>query len=85
MEIRKQAINQGMKTLYVDGVFKAMKGATTLEEVYRNAKRAQANARDPQGYWSLHWDGGYGLPGALYTQAANLELFAWAAAVPAPS
>jgi uncharacterized protein YyaL (SSP411 family) len=53
--------------------------------VYRNAKRAQANAQDPRGYWSLHWDGGYGLPGALYTQAATLELFAWAAVVPAPA
>jgi type IV pilus assembly protein PilB len=30
-----------MKTLYVDGVFKAMKGVTTLEEVYRNAKRTE--------------------------------------------
>jgi uncharacterized protein YyaL (SSP411 family) len=53
--------------------------------VYRNAKRAQANARDPQGFWSLHWDGGYGLPGALYTQAATLELFAWAAAEKPPA
>ena len=41
VEIRKQAMNQGMKTLYVDGVYKAMKGVTTLEEVYRNAKRTE--------------------------------------------
>jgi type IV pilus assembly protein PilB len=41
VEIRKQAITQGMKTLYVDGVNKAMKGVTTLEEVYRNAKRTE--------------------------------------------
>ena len=51
--------------------------------VYRNAKRAAANARDPQGFWSLHWDGTYG-SGALYTQAATLELFAWTAAVKPP-
>jgi len=41
VEIRKQAINQGMRTLYVDGVHKAMRGVTTLEEVYRNAKRTE--------------------------------------------
>ena len=41
VEIRKQAMTQGMKTLYVDGIFKAMKGVTTLEEVYRNAKRTE--------------------------------------------
>jgi type IV pilus assembly protein PilB len=38
-DIRKQAIKDGMRTLYVDGVQKAMKGITTLEEVYRVAKR----------------------------------------------
>jgi type IV pilus assembly protein PilB len=41
VEIRKQAINQGMKTLYVDGIAKVVKGVTTLEEVYRNAKRTE--------------------------------------------
>jgi type IV pilus assembly protein PilB len=41
VEIRKIAINQGMKTLYVDGMYKVMKGVTTLEEVYRNAKRTE--------------------------------------------
>src|SRR5689334_14725721 len=35
VEIRKVAIGQGMKTLYVDGIYKVMKGITTLEEVYR--------------------------------------------------
>jgi type IV pilus assembly protein PilB len=40
-EIRKQAITQGMKTLYVDGIAKVVKGVTTLEEVYRNAKRTE--------------------------------------------
>ena len=40
-EIRKAAINQGMTTLYVDGIRKAMSGVTTLEEVYRVAKRTE--------------------------------------------
>ena len=41
VEIRKYAIKQGMRTLYVDGMFKVMKGVTTFEEVYRNAKRTE--------------------------------------------
>ncbi len=41
VEIRKVAITQGMKTLYVDGIYKVLKGITTLEEVYRNAKRTE--------------------------------------------
>jgi type IV pilus assembly protein PilB len=41
VEIRKLAITQGMKTLYVDGMHKVMKGMTTFEEVYRNAKRTE--------------------------------------------
>jgi type IV pilus assembly protein PilB len=41
VEIRKQAMEQGMKTLYVDGIHKVMKGVTTLEEIYRNAKRTE--------------------------------------------
>ena len=41
VEIRKVAINQGMKTLYVDGIYKVLKGITTLEEIYRNAKRTE--------------------------------------------
>ena len=41
VEIRKQAMTQGMKTLYVDGMYKVMKGVTSLEEVYRNAKRTE--------------------------------------------
>ncbi|MHB8973625.1 MAG: GspE/PulE family protein [Pirellulaceae bacterium] len=40
-EIRKGAISQGMSTLYVDGMRKAMSGVTTLEEVYRVAKRTE--------------------------------------------
>lgn len=41
VEIRKKAIEQGMKTLYVDGMNKVMRGVTTLDEVYRNAKRTE--------------------------------------------
>ncbi len=40
-DIRKSAIAQGMKTLYVDGIRKVLKGITTMEEVYRNAKRTE--------------------------------------------
>lgn len=40
-EIRKLAITQGMTTLYVDGIRKALAGVTTLEEVYRVAKRTE--------------------------------------------
>jgi type IV pilus assembly protein PilB len=43
-EIRTVAITQGMRTLYIDGVKKAMRGVTTLEEVYRNAKRTEQDA-----------------------------------------
>jgi type IV pilus assembly protein PilB len=40
-EIRKVAMSQGMKSLYVDGMHKVMRGVTSLEEVYRNAKRTE--------------------------------------------
>lgn len=36
-EIRKAAVANGMKTLYKDGIIKALKGFTTLEEVFRVA------------------------------------------------
>ncbi|MCA9100119.1 MAG: GspE/PulE family protein [Pirellulales bacterium] len=38
-EIRKVAIEKGMSTLYADGVTKVLKGITTIDEVYRVAKR----------------------------------------------
>ncbi|MFN3190246.1 MAG: GspE/PulE family protein [Aureliella sp.] len=41
IEIQKQAIKEGMTTLYCDGVRKAMRGLTTLEEVYRVAKQTE--------------------------------------------
>jgi hypothetical protein len=53
--------------------------------VYANAARARELARDDAGLWSKRWDGGWTLPGALYTQAATLQLFAWLAAAAAPS
>jgi type IV pilus assembly protein PilB len=40
-DIRKIATSQGMKTLYQDGIFKVLKGITTLEEVYRVTKRTE--------------------------------------------
>jgi type IV pilus assembly protein PilB len=40
-EIRKVAIEQGMRTLYNDGIWKTIRGITTLEEVYKNAKRTE--------------------------------------------
>ena len=41
IELRKMAQSQGMRTLYLDGVEKVMKGITTLEEVYRVAKKTE--------------------------------------------
>ncbi len=41
-EIRKMAVTNGMKTLYHDGMIKALKGLTTIEEVWRVAgKKAE--------------------------------------------
>jgi type IV pilus assembly protein PilB len=42
-DIRKTAIGQGMHTLYQDGIAKAMKGITTIEEVFRVAKRTTSD------------------------------------------
>jgi uncharacterized protein YyaL (SSP411 family) len=53
--------------------------------VYGNAKRALANARGQDNLWELRWDGGWTLPGTLYTQAATLQLFAWTASVKPPT
>jgi type IV pilus assembly protein PilB len=39
--IRKAAIERGMVTLYDDGIQKAMRGITTLEEVVRVAKKIE--------------------------------------------
>ena len=40
-EIRKVAISEGMSSLYIDGVDKVLRGITTMEEVYRQAKPSQ--------------------------------------------
>ncbi len=39
--IRKAAVTQGMTTLYNDGIDKALRGITTLEEVFRVAKKVE--------------------------------------------
>jgi len=38
-QIRRTAVAEGMKTLYWDGIDKVCRGVTTLEEVFRVAKR----------------------------------------------
>ena len=38
--IRRTAISEGMKTLYMDGLNKVCRGVTTLEEVLRTAKQS---------------------------------------------
>ena len=34
-EIQRLAVSEGMRTMYEDGVYKALAGITTLEEVLR--------------------------------------------------
>ncbi len=41
VEIRKVAVRQGMKTLYVDGMDKVMRGITSFDEIYRSAKKTE--------------------------------------------
>ncbi len=41
-QIREAAVREGMRTLYRDGLYKVMQGLTSLEEVYRGAKRSEA-------------------------------------------
>jgi hypothetical protein len=53
--------------------------------VYANAKEAAANAGTGDGLWPKRWDGGWTLPGAIYTQGATAELFAWIASVDPPA
>lgn len=40
-ELRKEAIKLGMTTLYDDAILKTCKGITTIDEVFRVAKKAQ--------------------------------------------
>ena len=46
VQLAEQAIKEGMTTLYCDGVRKVLRGLTTLDEVYRVAKRTE---QDRQG------------------------------------
>jgi type IV pilus assembly protein PilB len=39
--VRTEAINNGMSTLYADGMLKVIRGITTFEEVYRVAKMTE--------------------------------------------
>jgi type IV pilus assembly protein PilB len=41
-EIRRTALSQGMTALYNDGIRKVLNGTTTIEEVFRVAKRADS-------------------------------------------
>ena len=40
-QLRRTAVSQGMHTLFEDGLDKAMRGITTLEEVFRIAKKVE--------------------------------------------
>ena len=42
-QIRRTAIAEGMRTLYWDGIDKVLRGVTTLEEVFRSAKRTESD------------------------------------------
>jgi type IV pilus assembly protein PilB len=42
-QVRRCAQSEGMRTLYWDGIEKALKGITTLEEVFRVAKRSESD------------------------------------------
>ena len=45
-DIRNVAVTQGMRTLYMDGMEKVMKGISTFDEVYRVAKRTESDVFD---------------------------------------
>ncbi len=42
-QVRRAAQSEGMRTLYWDGIEKSLKGLTTLDEVFRVAKRAESD------------------------------------------
>jgi type IV pilus assembly protein PilB len=42
-QVRRAAQSEGMRTLYWDGIEKSLKGLTTLDEVFRVAKRAETD------------------------------------------
>lgn len=41
IELARQAIKEGMTTLFCDGIRKTLRGLTTLEEVYRVSKKGE--------------------------------------------
>ena len=41
-EVRRAAVGEGMRTLYRDGIAKAMAGITTIEEVLETAKQSES-------------------------------------------
>ena len=45
-EIRRAAISQGMTSLYNDGIRKVLNGTTTIEEVFRVAKKTESCTPD---------------------------------------
>lgn len=45
VEIAEQAIDEGMTTLYCDGIRKVLRGLTTMEEVYRVAKTTEQDKK----------------------------------------
>jgi len=42
-QVRRVAVNEGMRTLYWDGIDKVLRGVTTLEEVLRVSKRPESD------------------------------------------
>ena len=40
-DIRKEAVKSGMATLYDDGIRKVLEGTTTIDEVFRVAKKVE--------------------------------------------
>ena len=40
-QLRRTAMNEGMRTLYWDGIDKVLRGVTTLDEIFRVAKRTE--------------------------------------------
>ena len=51
-QIRRAAISEGMRTLYWDGIDKVLRGVTTLEEVFRVAKRTRGGIMNCQSAFS---------------------------------
>ena len=45
--LRKAAVQEGMTTLYLDGIDKVLRGVTTLEEIFRVAKRVEGDTPAP--------------------------------------